>query len=171
MQKKNWKTADLCLCGLLTAVAFVFSYLEWLLPEFLAIPGAKPGFANVVVVFALLRLGVSAAGMVNLVRILLVTATFGNGFACVYSLAGAALSLLIMVLLRKMKCFGVLGISVAGGVCHNIGQLLVAILVFENASLISLLPYLMLLGMVTGACVGVMVTLMLTCLPRNGVVG
>ena len=140
--------------ALLVALAMVLSWLESLVPLSLAVPGVKLGLANLVVIFALYKLGPRQAAIISLVRVLLVTFTFGNAFSFAYSLAGAALSLLVMLLLRKTGKFSMLGVSIAGGVCHNIGQILVAMAVLRTAELMWYLPALLAAGIAAGVCIG-----------------
>ena len=128
--------------ALLVALAMVLSWLESMVPLSLVVPGAKLGLANLVVIFALYRLG------------LLVTLTFGNAFGFAYSLAGASLSLGVMIPLRGSGKFSLLGVSIAGGVCHNIGQILVAMAVLGTAELLWYLPALLAAGTAAGVCIG-----------------
>ena len=147
--------------GMLTALAFVFSYLEFLLPVNVGIPGVKLGLANLVVIVALYTMGIREACTLSLVRIVLTGFTFGNPASMIYSLAGGALSLLVMLGAQKIKLFSVTGVSVLGGVFHNVGQILVAILVVENASLMYYLPVLIFTGTVAGAVIGVVAALLI----------
>lgn len=140
--------------ALLIALAMVLSWLESLVPLSLAVPGVKLGLANLVVIFALYRLGPRQAAVISLVRVLLVTFTFGNAFSFAYSLAGAALSFVVMLLLQKTGKFSMLGVSIAGGVFHNIGQILVAMAVLGTAELMWYLPALLIAGVVAGVCIG-----------------
>ncbi|MCD7751452.1 MAG: Gx transporter family protein [Lachnospiraceae bacterium] len=140
--------------GLLLALAFVFSYIEWLLPEFLLIPGAKPGLANIVIVTALYCVGAGDALLINIVRIVLVGFTFGNLTAMLFGLTGGLLSLGVMTLLKKTNRFGIAGVSIAGGVCHNLGQLAAAVIVMQTTVVLYYLPYLILLGAAAGLVVG-----------------
>lgn len=141
--------------ALLIALAMVLSWLESLVPLSLAVPGVKLGLANLVVIFALYRLGPRQAAVISLVRVLLVTFTFGNAFSFAYSLAGAALSFVVMLLLlQKTGKFSMLGVSIAGGVFHNIGQILVAMTVLGTAELMWYLPALLIAGIVAGVCIG-----------------
>ena len=140
--------------ALLVALAMVLSWLESMVPLSLAVPGVKLGLANLVVIFTLYKLGLRQAAIISLVRVLLVTFTFGNAFSFAYSLAGAALSLLVMLLLRKTGKFSMLGVSIAGGVCHNIGQILVAMAVLRTAELMWYLPALLAAGIAAGVCIG-----------------
>ena len=110
--------------ALLTALAMVLSWLESMVPVSAAAPGVKLGLTNLVVIFALYRMGLRAAAAVSLARVGLVSMTFGNAYSFAYSLAGAALSLAVMALLRRTGRFSILGVSVAGGVSHNIAQIL-----------------------------------------------
>lgn len=148
------KTKRIALTGLLVALAMILSYVETLIPVFVAVPGMKLGLTNLVVLIAFLLLDWKYALFINAVRILLVAFTFGNAFALMYSAAGGALSFLIMLLLFKLKKFSPVGISVAGGVGHNIGQILVAMWVLETGQLIYYLPILLVSGTIAGAVVG-----------------
>lgn len=148
------KTKNTALYGLLTALALVLSYLESLLPLSFAVPGVKLGLPNIAVLFALYRLGGKGACAISLVRVLLVSVLFGNMFSLAYSAAGAALSLLVMLLLRKSGKFGVTAVSVAGGVAHNIGQITVAVFVLETRGLMWYFPPLCVSGIAAGLLVG-----------------
>lgn len=145
------KTAAL---GLFSAVAIIFGYVETLVPVFAGIPGIKLGLANLAVLFILMRYNIWDAALVSVVRILVIGVLFGNMFSILYSLAGAALSLCVMNLMKKHTQFSLIGISVAGGVTHNIGQLIVAMLVVESMSLLYYGPVLLVSGVVTGCIIG-----------------
>lgn len=145
------KTAFL---GLFSALAIIFGYVETLLPVFAGIPGIKLGLANLAVLFILMRYSPAEAFLVSVIRILVIGFLFGNMFSILYSLAGAALSLLVMSLLKKSGHFSILGISMAGGISHNIGQLLTAMAVVENLNLIYYAPALLLSGVITGMLIG-----------------
>lgn len=144
-----------------TALAFVLSYIEFLLPINLAIPGIKLGLANLVIIVSLYTLGASWAFPLSLVRILLTGLTFGNPASMIYSLSGGMLSLAIMVVAKRCKLFSVTGVSVLGGVFHNVGQILAAILVVETASLLYYLPVLILSGTVAGVLIGILSSILI----------
>ena len=139
--------------GLITALALVLSWAESLLPP-LGAPGVKLGLPNLAIVFALYRLGWKDACAVSLVRVVLVALLFGNGAALAYSIAGAALSLSLMGLLKKTGKFSSIGVSVAGGVAHNAGQILVAMALLETSRLAWYLPVLWVSGTIAGVLVG-----------------
>ena len=149
------KTKRLTTLGLLMALAFVLSYVEYLLPLNIGIPGAKVGLANLVVMVALYSIGSKDALLLSFVRVLLVGFTFGNMAMMLYSMAGAALSFLAMFLFKRTKLFIAKGVSVIGGVFHNVGQIIVAIFVLETASLIYYLPFLIIIGTVSGVVIGI----------------
>lgn len=140
--------------ALLTALAMVLSWVEVLLPLPTTIPGVKLGLTNLVVLFALYRLGTRSAWCLSILRVLLVAFTFGNAFSLWYSLAGAILSLLVMMALKATGKFSVTGVSVAGAVSHNLGQILVAMAVLRSAAVAYYYPALLLSGTVAGICVG-----------------
>lgn len=152
------KTRKIAMYGLLLALAFIFSYIESLIPT---PPGIKLGIANMVVLVALYQLGTRDAFIISIIRILLVGLTFGNFYSMVYGLAGGLLSFLVMVLLKNSKRFGTLGVSVAGGVTHNLGQIVVAILVIERHEIIYYYPLLFISGIVAGVMVGILTALVL----------
>lgn len=143
------------MAGMFTALAMIFSYVEVLVPINLGIPGMKLGLANLVVVVTLYTMGVPMAFAVSMIRIMLVSMTFGSFSAMLYSMAGGILSFCGMALLKKVPNFSVIGVSLLGGVLHNTGQLLVAMAVVENINLIAYLPPLMIAGMVTGILIGI----------------
>ena len=145
------KTA--CL-GIFSAVAIILGYVESLVPVFAGIPGIKLGLANLGVLFILKKYSFREAALISVVRILVIGFMFGNLFSILYSLAGGILSFLVMLLLKRIKGFSMIGISIAGGVSHNIGQIAVAMCVLENTKLLYYLPVLMIAGMITGILIG-----------------
>lgn len=140
--------------GVLTALALIFSYVELLIPVNFGIPGAKLGLANLVIVIVLYKTDFKEALILSVVRIILAGFIFGNMFSILYSLAGGILSLTVMGMLKKARKFGVTGVSIAGGVSHNIGQLLVAMAVVETYNVGYYLPVLLAAGTATGAVIG-----------------
>ena len=154
------KAKNVALYGLLIALALVLSYLESLVPLSFAVPGIKMGLPNIVVVFALYRLRWRDAAVISLVRVLLVSVLFGNVFSLAYSAAGAVLSLLVMLLLKSTGKFSETGVSVAGAVAHNAGQILVAVFVLETGRLVYYLPVLCISGTIAGICIGLVSALL-----------
>lgn len=154
MEPRRKTTERMARYALLTALALALSWLESMAPLSLAVPGIKLGLPNLVVVFVLYRMGLHDACAISLVRVLLVSFTFGNAYSFAYSLAGAVLSLAVMALLKRTGRFSVLGVSVAGGVCHNLAQLAVAAAVLGTARLAWYLPVLMVSGTAAGVCIG-----------------
>ena len=141
--------------GLCTAVALILAYVEVLLPPlFSAVPGIKLGLPNIAIIFVLYRYGVRYAAAVSFIRIAAVAMLFGNPMTFVYSLAGACLSLLIMAVLRRLDFLSIIGVSVAGGVFHNVGQILMAMLLLGTAELGYYLIVLAITGTVSGVFVG-----------------
>jgi heptaprenyl diphosphate synthase len=142
--------------GIFVALAFVFSFVEVLIPISLGIPGIKLGLANIVVLTALYAMGPKEAFFISCVRIVLVGFTFGNMASLLYSLAGGLLSWLVMCLLKKIKGFSMIGVSLAGGISHNIGQISVAALMLKTTSVIYYLPVLLIAGTITGILIGIL---------------
>ena len=159
------KTKRLVLLAMLTAVAMILSYVESLLPS-VGIPGVKMGLANIAVIFALFRFGWKAAAALSLVRVVLVSLLFGSVGAMLYSLAGAVLSLAVMALLRRIDRFSTVGISVAGGVAHNAGQILMAMLILQTKQLLGYLPVLAVAGIGGGILTGLAAALLIRRIPE-----
>lgn len=148
------RTKKVAIYGLCIALALVLSYVEALVPLSVSVPGVKLGLANIAVIFALYKMSLRDACVISLLRAVLVAMLFGNAFSLVYSLAGAVLSLAVMALLRKTGVFSVTGVSVAGGVAHNVGQIIVAVFVLETGKLVYYLPVLCVSGVAAGVCIG-----------------
>ena len=159
------KTKRLVLLAMLTAVAMILSYVESLLPS-VGIPGVKMGLANIAVLFALFRFGWKEAAALSLVRVVLVSLLFGSVGAMIYSLAGAVLSLAVMALLRRIDRFSTVGISVAGGVAHNAGQILMAMLILQTKQLLGYLPVLAVSGIAGGVLTGLAAALLIRRIPE-----
>ena len=156
MGSRNSKARRVALYGMLTALAFILSYVESLVPVTVGIPGVKLGLANLVVVIALYTLDLKGAFVISAVRIVLSGLTFGGLFSMLYSLAGGLLSFAVMAILSRKKLFGTVGVSVCGGVAHNIGQLLVAMAVLETESVWYYFPVLLISGSVAGVLIGLL---------------
>lgn len=147
--------------GVFTAMALIFSYLETLIPLPVGIPGIKVGLANLVIVIVLYKMGKREAFLLSVARIFLAGFLFANLFSIVYSLAGGMLSLAVMAFLKKRGFFSVYGVSMAGGVSHNIGQILMAMIIVETYSVVYYVPVLLVAGVLTGLAIGVMASGML----------
>ncbi len=152
--------------GLMTALALIFSYIEVLIPFNFGIPGIKLGIANLVVIIALYRMGCRYAFGINIVRVLVAGLLFSGLFGAVYSLAGALMSFAVMVLAKKAEIFSVTGVSMAGGVAHNLGQILVATALVENIRIFVYFPVLIFSGVASGAIIGIISYFMLRRIPK-----
>ncbi len=141
--------------GVFTALALIFSYVESLIPFHIGIPGVKLGLANLIIVIALYKMNVKSAYLLSVTRVVLSGFMFGSLFGILYSLAGGLLSLTVMTILKRSGGFSIMGISIAGGVSHNIGQLIVAMLVVETYSVAYYLPVLLTAGLITGLIIGI----------------
>lgn len=154
-------TKKTALWGMLTALAFILGYLETLLPFSIAIPGAKLGLANLVVLTALYKLGYKDAFLLNIIRILLSAFTFGNIMSLAMSLAGGILSYISMAVAKKTGKASVLFVSILGGVTHNIGQIAAAAIVVKNIYVLAYFPLLLLVGIISGTLIGIVGNLLI----------
>lgn len=164
-QKKQKKTENIyktrltgnkkiAMCGSLTALAMIFSYLESLVLLDFAVPGVKLGLANMVTIVAMIRLDIKSAVLISTGRILLSGILFGNPVVIIYSLVGAGFSILVMYIVKSLKIFTVTGISICGAVAHNAGQIVVAAIALENANIFYYMTVLAISGAISGAVVG-----------------
>ncbi|MEG0156578.1 MAG: Gx transporter family protein, partial [Anaerovoracaceae bacterium] len=160
MQFHN-KTYFLAYAGILVTLSLIFSYIEALIPFSLGIPGIKIGIANIVVITALYLLGARAAICINIVRVFIAGFLFSGVFGILYSLSGAIFSLAVMILLKKTGKFSILGVSVAGAVFHNFGQVLMAALLVETPKMFLYFPLLIFSGIGFGLLIGLLSTLIL----------
>ena len=143
-------------CGLMLALALIASYVESLIPVPIPVLGIKLGVANSVVLILLYYSNAKTAWGISIARVILSGFLFGSLSSILYSLSGAVLSLLIMSLCKKRNCFTMTGVSVAGGVSHNIGQMMMAYLVLESGAVWYYLPVLMIAGCITGCLIGIL---------------
>ena len=153
-------TRKLTTLSLLIAVAMILSYIESLVPAFVAVPGIKVGLSNIATVFALYTLGAPSAVAVSAVRVFLSSLLFGNFEMMIYSLGGAAMALTFMILLKRINRFSEVGVSVVGGVAHNAGQIITASFMLKNAGIVSYLAPLVISGTVAGVVVGIISALL-----------
>jgi heptaprenyl diphosphate synthase len=142
--------------GLLIALAFILSYIETLIPIPFAVPGMKMGLANLVVITSLYAMGGKQAFVLSMIRIILVGFTFGNLSTMAFSIAGGLLSWFLMLIFMKTKWFSIVGVSIIGGISHNIGQILVSIYIVDNLNIAYYLPFLLITGVVTGTLIGML---------------
>jgi heptaprenyl diphosphate synthase len=160
------KSKKYAYAGLMIALAFILSYVEFLIPINLGIPGVKLGLANLVVIVALYTVGWKDALLLSVIRIVLVGFTFGNLSSMLYSLGGGLLSYLIMIIARKTGLFSTRGVSALGGIFHNVGQILIAMLVLETSALIYYLPVLLIAGTISGVLIGILAAMIIERIKR-----
>lgn len=154
--RENKKAYRVAVYGLLVALAFILSYIEAMIPVPLPVPGMKLGLANLVTVVGLYTIGIGGTVAVSFVRIILVGFTFGNISSMMYALAGWGVSILVMSLAKRFQWFSPIGVSVLGGICHNIGQLSIAAWITGTVGVFTYLPFLLIAGVVAGCVVGML---------------
>ena len=159
--KSKLSAKKIALLAMCIALAMILSFVESQIPAFVAIPGVKVGLANIVVIFALYRLGPKEAAAISLIRVFLVSLLFGNIMTLWYSLAGAVVSFIGMVLLKKCKSLSYISVSVAGGVLHNMGQIGMACIVLETDIIRYYAPFLVLSGVIAGIVTGLVASILI----------
>lgn len=157
----------LTLSAILCALALIFSYIEAIFPFNPGIPGVKLGLANLVVIIALYRMDARYAFVINLLRVLMAGLLFTGIFGMLYSLAGSLVSFLIMYLCKKTNLFSIIGVSMAGGVAHNFGQLCIAVFIVSSGTLFYYLPVLILSGMAAGILIGIAAYILIRRIPKQ----
>ena len=149
------KTLRLTTLALTISFAMVLSYIESRIPAFVAIPGIKVGLANIAIIFSLYKFGIKEAITVSILRVFLVSMLFGSPVSLIYSISGALLSLLTMIILKKLTPLSEVAISVTGGVMHNVGQIAAASFMLSTNVVVYYLPFLLVSGTVAGIVVGI----------------
>ncbi len=158
LDKNRLLNSDLALHGIFICVAALMGYLESLIPFAFPVPGIRLGLANIVIIWVLYTLGLRSALIVSLLRCLIIGLLFGNIYSIMFSIAGAFSSLIVMFLLKKYAPgkFSVMGVSVCGAIVHNIAQVIVAMIVIKNAYIITYLPVLIGVGVISGIVIGLL---------------
>jgi len=160
--KRSTNARKMCYLALFCAIAIILSYIETLIPFQFGIPGAKIGLANITTIIILFCFGFKEAFIVMLLRVFIVGATFTNLYMMLYSLAGGIISLAMMTLFYKTHLFSNYIVSIIGGIFHNVGQLLVAMFFFNTTTFLYYLPYLLLIGSLSGAVIGIVAQIIYT---------
>ena len=155
------KTKKVAFLGMCIALSMILSFVESQIPPLTAVPGVKMGLPNIVMVFMLYKVGAKDTAIVSILRVILVGILFGTPLSMIYSLAGAALSLIGMILLKKTNLFAPVTVSVAGGILHNIGQIATACIVMETAQIAYYLPVLYISGTIAGILIGLTAAMIL----------
>ena len=161
------RTGRIAVSAMFAALALIFSYIEAILPLSTGIPGVKLGIANLVVILALYNMNFRYAMGINVIRILVAGLLFNGLFGALYSLAGGVVSLTVMWLLKRTGLFSMAGVSMAGGVAHNLGQLLVASALVSNLKMFVYLPVLMFSGIAAGILIGITASVINERVPKD----
>jgi heptaprenyl diphosphate synthase len=155
------KTKKVAFLGMCIALSMILSFVESQIPPLAAVPGVKMGLPNIVMVFMLYKVGAKDTAIVSILRVILVGILFGTPLSMIYSLVGATLSLIGMILLKKTNLFAPVTVSVAGGILHNIGQIATACIVMETAQIAYYLPVLLISGTIAGILIGLTAAMIL----------
>lgn len=147
--------------GVFAACALIFSYVEYMVPINIGVPGIKPGLANIVIIIALYGLGVKYALAINIVRVIMSALLFSGVLGMAFGLTGGILSVIVMAALLKLDIFSIAGISAVGGIIHNMGQLLVAAIVIADFAVFYYFPVLLISGALTGFFVGLLANIVI----------
>lgn len=163
------KTRELMRMALLTAVALIIFMVEAQIPSPVPVPGIKLGLANIVTVYAVFVLGPAQTLMILFCRVFLGAVFSGQMMTLLYSLGGGLLCWCAMCLLRKVLTEKQIWVcSVFGAICHNIGQMIVAVAVTRTPALLAYLPILLVSGILTGAFTGFAAQFLITHLKKIG---
>ena len=151
------KTKKMVFLGLMVGYSLILYILETYIPNpfIVFFPGAKLGLTNIIALVSLLIFGFKETFIIVTVRVILSSIFAGPMSYLLFSIGGAYLSLIVMFLVNKIKGFSVIGVSIAGAIAHNIGQLLVASILVENFLMITYLPFMLAISLVTGLFVGI----------------
>lgn len=168
MKNRLIRTKKTAFIGLAASLALLLSYVEFLLPPlFVSVPGIKLGLPNVIILYVLYCMGVRHAALVSFTRLCVSSLLFGNAMTFAYSAAGAVLSLLVMCVLKKTDKLSTVGVSVAGGITHNLGQILVAMVVLDTPQIAFYMIVLAVTGTISGIFIGLCGALMVKRISKN----
>lgn len=155
INKSALRTKRLAISSMFAALALIFSYVEAIIPFSVGIPGVKLGIANLVIIIALYEMNFRYAFTINVIRIFVAGLLFNGVFGALYSLAGGIVSIIVMWGLKRTGLFSMVGVSMAGGVAHNLGQLLIASFIVSNLKMFLFFPVLMFSGIISGILIGI----------------
>lgn len=154
--KEKERARNVALYGILIALAMVLSFVESMIPLPIPVPGVKLGLANLVTVTGLYLVGIPGTVCITIFRVVLVGLSFGNPYSMIYGLSGSFLSLFVMALAKKRNWFSHVGISILGGIFHNIGQVTFAAFIVQTTGVYFYLPALLLAGCIAGTVIGIL---------------
>lgn len=155
------KSHKLTYIALLASLAIVFGYIESLFPLPVPIPGVKLGISNIVILFALIKMNRQDAFFIMLIKVIVCSVLFSGMGSFIYSLSGGVLSFIAMAVSQKLD-LSIIGISMAGGVFHNLGQILAAALLLYSLSAFYYLPALLVCGLFVGAVIGILCSIIIS---------
>ena len=155
------KTKKVAFLGMCVALSMILSFVESQIPPLVAVPGVKVGLPNIVMVFMLYKIGAKETAIVSILRVILVGFLFGTPLSMIYSLVGATLSLIGMIILKKTNLFAPVTVSVVGGILHNVGQIATACFVMDTAEIAYYLPVLLITGTIAGVLIGLCAAMIL----------
>ncbi len=120
------------------------------------LPGGKLGLANIITIINIFMLGGGNALLISVLRSFLGSLLTGGVTTIVYSIAGAFFSTLSMWAVKKAfyPKISIIGISIIGAAIHNISQLMVAMLFYSSIYVLSYLPALLIISLVSGFATG-----------------
>lgn len=168
MGRINRTARRTALLGVLLALALALAWLERFVPVPPMLVGVKLGLANTVLLYALYLLDIPSAVGLMLARVTLSAILFAGFSGFLYSLAGGILSLAVMILLKRIGRFSLIGVSIAGAIAHNLGQILVAGFLVQSRAVLTYLPILLIAAIVTGMLTGTIARLVIRLLPQHG---
>jgi len=168
--KNKLSVKKIAIIAIFISLALILSYVDSLIPLTIMVPGIKIGLANVVIIFSLYMLGFNTALFISIIRVILSSVLFGSILTFAYSMTGAMLSILVMVILKNKVKLSTLTISIIGAVMHNIGQILMAIILMNTKEIIYYLPILMITGMISGTIIGIISALLIKFFKKNKIV-
>ena len=157
------KTKQMTTLSMFIALAIIFHWIEAQIPIPSPIPGYHLGLANIVGLVVLYKFNDKKMMVVNLLRSIFASLLNGMIFNYVFwmSFCGVSLSTLISILLKKYSGLSCVGISVASSIAHCVGQILVALVLYNQALMITFLPYLLFMSIPTGIMTGSITSLVL----------
>lgn len=165
--KEKISVKKIAIIAIFVTLALVLSYVDSLIPLAIMVPGIKIGLANIVIILSLYMIGEKETILISTIRVILSSLLFGTMLTFAYSMTGAILSLIIMIILKKRTTLATMTISIIGAVSHNIGQIIMAVIIMSTKEIIYYLPILMITGVISGTIIGVLASLLIQFTKKN----
>ena len=152
MKKKESLTQKIVRLAIFLALGIVLNIIETMIPLPIAIPGIRLGLANTMGLIVLYFYNPKEYLIIGLLRVFLVglLRTGLGSVAFFLSLAGWFLSSIITLFIYFAKKASIYGLSISSAIFHQVGQIIVVMIIYQLPSMINYLPVLLVSAIISG---------------------